>query len=418
MSPQRRLGKVLVLGTSTGSLLAVARSLGRGGIDVHLAAHQLDRVALHSRYISRAYELAGSPTDRTAWKSALIALMKREGYDLIIPGNDWWVTAVQQCRRELEPLGRLYVLSDAAFVIFFNKLKTSELARSLGIPVPREATITRPEDASNCLSTFRMPVILKPSMSYNAADPTANHQARKAYTPQEFSTQMSDMLRLGPIAVQEFFVGEGVGVELLLHEGEPLLAFQHDRLHEPLHGGGSSYRKSVAVSPQLLNAALALLSAVRYTGLAMVEFRVNRQTGTWVLLEVNARLWGSLPLAVAAGADFPLALYQLLVEGRSRVQQRYREELYCRNLTWDLSWQLQNLRANRSDDTLNIRPRLKDLLDTLAHIIAVREHMDSFTLDDPWPLLAELAQIGRACAAYAHAGAGRLLSGRLSQLEV
>lgn len=385
---------------------------------MHLAAHQLDPVARHSRYISRAYELAGPPTDSTAWKSALITLMQRESYDLIIPGNDWWVTAVQECRRELEPFGRLYILSDTAFDVFFDKLKTSELARSLGIPVPREAIIRRPEDASGCLSTFRMPVILKPPMSYNAADPTANHKVRKAYTPRELSCQVKDMLQLGPVAVQEFFVGEGVGIELLLREGEPLLAFQHDRLHEPMHGGGSSYRKSVAVSPHLLDAALALLCSVRYTGLAMVEFRVNRQTGTWVLLEVNARLWGSLPLAVAAGADFPLALYQLLVEGRSRIQQQYQEELYCRNLTWDLSWQLQNLRANRSDDTLNIRPRLKELLDTLAHIITLREHIDSFTFDDPWPMFAELAQIGRACAGYAHAGVWRLLSGSLSQLHV
>ena len=35
-------GKVLVLGTDTRAVLAVVRSLGRGGIDVHLAAESLD----------------------------------------------------------------------------------------------------------------------------------------------------------------------------------------------------------------------------------------------------------------------------------------------------------------------------------------------------------------------------------------
>ena len=47
----------------------------------------------------------------------------------------------------------------------------------------------------------------------------------------------------------------------------------------------------------------------------MFEFRVDNGSGAWALLEVNARPWGSLPLPVALGADFPYRWYRLLVEG-------------------------------------------------------------------------------------------------------
>ena len=78
-----------------------------------------------------------------------------------------------------------------------------------------------------------------------------------------------------------------------MKSGEVLLAFQHVRLHEPPRGGGSSYRMSTALTPELLDASVRLLKSVDYTGVAMVEFKVDPKTGRWALMEVNGRFWGS-----------------------------------------------------------------------------------------------------------------------------
>lgn len=43
--------KVLVLGHDTGAFLAVIRSLGRGGVEVHVAWHDRQGPASRSRYI-------------------------------------------------------------------------------------------------------------------------------------------------------------------------------------------------------------------------------------------------------------------------------------------------------------------------------------------------------------------------------
>ncbi len=49
----------------------------------------------------------------------------------------------------------------------------------------------------------------------------------------------------------------------------------------------------------------ALMAALRWTGVAMVEFKHDPATGRSWLMEINGRFWGSIQLAIAAGVDFP-----------------------------------------------------------------------------------------------------------------
>jgi predicted ATP-grasp superfamily ATP-dependent carboligase len=157
------------------------------------------------------------------------------------------------------------------------------------VPVPRETLVTRPEEGACVAAKFALPLVLKPRASFDARNPSAKQMVRKAYTWEDFDRSLGEMLARGPVVVQEHLLGAGVGVELLVHAGAPLMAFQHMRVHEPLEGGGSSYRQSVVVEPQLLDAARRILRPLAYTGVAMVEFKINSQTGEWALMEVNGR---------------------------------------------------------------------------------------------------------------------------------
>jgi protein-tyrosine-phosphatase len=207
------------------------------------------------------------------------------------------------------------------------------------------------------------------------------------------------MLRDGPVLVQAYFPGRGVGVELLAKDGVTLAAFQHERIHEPPSGGGSSYRRSVPLDPHLLGAAEKIVGALGYTGLIMVEFRVNEETGDWILVETNGRVWGSLPLAINAGVDFPRYLYEMLVEGRSDFSQSYRSGIYCRNITLDIGWLKSNFTADRRDPTQQVLP-LRQILSELGNIWKFSERTDTFALDDPLPLLAELRGLAKRGVGY------------------
>ena len=48
-----------------------------------------------------------------------------------------------------------------------------------------------------------------------------------------------------------------------------------------------------------------ILDELKWEGVAMVEFKKDNSTGMYNLMEINAKFWGSLDLALVCGADFP-----------------------------------------------------------------------------------------------------------------
>jgi protein-tyrosine-phosphatase/predicted ATP-grasp superfamily ATP-dependent carboligase len=387
--------KALVLGYDSLSFLSVIRSLGRAGIEVHVAWHRPDNAAIRSRYIALAHDIPAFRTDDDLWKTRMIELVAREKFDLVIPCHDSSIAPLQQHRADLEPHGRFYLISDEAHGILSDKLKTNELARSLGIHVPREVVLSNLAELEQAITGFDYPVVLKPRGSFNPDDPASRHEVHKVYGQNELRKAFHSLADARPLALQENVLGRGVGVELLMKSGEVLLAFQHVRLHEPPRGGGSSYRMSTALTPELLDASVRLLKSVDYTGVAMVEFKADPKTNRWALMEVNARFWGSLPLAIAAGADFPLALFQMLVENRTDFQKNYRVGVCCRNWEADAEWLIANFRADRTDPTLTTRPITGVIAETVKNIALLRERSDTLTLDDPKPALHELTKLIR-----------------------
>jgi hypothetical protein len=57
------------------------------------------------------------------------------------------------------------------------------------------------------------------------------------------------------------------------------------------------------MDPQLLEHAERILEALKWHGVAMVEFKRDTRDGVPKLLEINGRFWGSLQLAVDSGVD-------------------------------------------------------------------------------------------------------------------
>jgi predicted ATP-grasp superfamily ATP-dependent carboligase len=75
--------------------------------------------------------------------------------------------------------------------------------------------------------------------------------------------------------------------------------------------------ESALVDPVAKAHATALLRAMGWRGVAMVEFKQNLSDGSLRLMEINGRFWGSLQLAIDAGVDFP-ALAVDVALGRKR----------------------------------------------------------------------------------------------------
>jgi protein-tyrosine-phosphatase/predicted ATP-grasp superfamily ATP-dependent carboligase len=398
---------VLVLGCDERSGLTVIRSLGRAGIAVDVG-WLTRRFASKSRYVRNVFDLPDPNDGSGNWLDALKDLLINYKYDLVLPCDDRAIIPVQQNKTELSKYSCLYALADDAFLATFNKYQTTLVARQCGIQLPRWVLINSPEEISTAGAGLTFPVVLKPISSFDLEQAVERREVRTIGHLDDLEPALKKMLDDGPVQVQAFFRGKGVGVELLAKDGQVLVAFQHERVHEPLTGGGSSYRRSVPLDPRLLSAAKALVTSLRYTGVLMAEFRVNPETNDWILIETNGRFWGSLPLAVVSGVDFPLYLYQMLTNGRTEFPTDYKIGVYSRNLWLDLQWFKKNLKADRSDRTLQVVP-LSHIWVELRTVLTFSDHIDTFAIDDPEPFFAELGALAGLAIGTASTRVARLI---------
>jgi len=384
--------KVLVLGSDTRSFLSVIRSLGRRGLDVHVAWHSDESPAARSRYIRVKHQLPTPWDSPNTWKAPFCELLQIEGFDLVIPCNDPSLIPLQDHRDEVERFARIACLNDSAYAVAFDKQESIRLAESLGISVADSRLICDSQDAGEAVETFGFPLILKPLKSYTADRLGQRNNVYRVENRTQMDKRVRELSARGPILAQEFFAGIGAGVEFLAYEGRLLATFQHVRLHEPESGGGSSHRKSETINPELLEATEELVAALEYTGVGMVEFRIDPASGRWIFIEINGRFWGSLPLAIASGADFPSYLYDCAVHGRHEFPQSYRVGIRCRNLMKDVAWYRE-----RFVGVLRRRRGLwrfgRDVVSDLLGLVLLRERSDTFVLDDLRPGFAEMQQL-------------------------
>lgn len=386
-------GKVLVLGQDTRSFLSVVRSLGRHGLEVHIAWCPPDAPAARSRYIARRHDVAWPSHCGQGWRRELTELLGRERFDLVVPTNDPAIIPLQRDRERFGRLARLALPNERTFQIAFDKIKTHELAASLGVPVPHGVVVRELDQLDGALEAFAYPIIIKPQASYLEQDLHERGYVRRAWTREEARAAATRLLARGDVLIQENVNGVGHGYELLAHRGEIVMRFEHERVHEPPGGGWSSYRRSVRVHPEFEAAAARLIEDLGHTGVAMVEFKHDPSSGRWVLIEINARFWGSLPLALAAGADFPVALWELLLHDRRPACGTYRVGVHARNLRSDLKWMWLNARADRDDPALSTRSLLA-VAGEAANVARGRERSDTFVSDDRAPAWAELRLLG------------------------
>lgn len=384
--PPRR---ALVLGDDIGIFLAVARSLGRQGIEVHVAPSDLAAPGLASAYVDAVHILPPYHEDAAVWLAALRRLIAEHDYQLILPCSDAGL-AILDRHAESIARPRLALPNPAALVAFTDKAKTRALAASLGVPIAAGGLIGPADTAAALAERHGFPFVLKPRASYRLGDRQTKRSARIVH---DFAA-LEQALAAGRdgLLAEAFFRGEGVGVSVLARDGAILLAWQHRRLRAASETGASTVRVGERPDARLLADVEALALATKLDGVAMFEFRVDRASGTHILLEVNARFWGSLPLALAGGADFPAALWAMLAGEGSEPRPCAEEAITRRSMTGEYDRLSCAIESPRSASA-----RLASLA-AMLHLFATLpfgRRFDSWAADDRAPFVAERRQLVR-----------------------
>lgn len=292
---------VLVTDTRYRASLAAVQSLGRAGYPVAALHTQGDGgapAAFASKYVKKRVALPCSAKDAD-YPGLLAQVCDSLGEEcgaapVVFPVGAATLAQLAEHREALEGHARFLVSPPAVLEAANDKRRVGELARSLGVPAPKEY----PCPGGALPEAF--PVVVKPRCGEKFGL-HAEERYRKAYNPAGFRAAWEAMARYDPQpVVQELLTGEAVGVSLVMDEkSRPVSALCHRRVREyPTQGGPSSCCESVW-DGDLVEHAVKLLRGLGFVGLAMVEFKGGK------LLEINPRVWGSFPLTYKCGA--PLA---------------------------------------------------------------------------------------------------------------
>ena len=384
-------GKALVIGDDTRSFLAIVRSLGRAGVTIHAAPANFRSPALRSRYIAAIHDLPPWMEDGAEWLAAVTELLSVQRYDLVIPCNETALLPLQRHRAALCHLARLAIPHDRAIAVLFDKLETRELAERVGVRVAAGRLLSPHDTAEALLAEFGSPLVLKPRRSYSLEQLAARGKV-EVIKEQARLGRLLGTLDPDETIVESYFSGQGVGISVLAAGGRVLQAFEHHRVREI--AGESFYRCSAPLSPDLVWACEAIVAGSDYTGVAMFEFK-KKPSGEWIFLEVNARPWGSMPLPVALGVDFPYRWYRLLTAAEEGPAVPYRTGVYGRNLLPDLHVCLRQAEARRLGSVATAWLIARWAAE-MSRILIGKEVHDVLVHDDARPGLIELYDIALA----------------------
>ena len=385
-------GRVLVLGDSELTSLAIVRSLGRLGLEVHLAPFEGSPVTRHSRYVAHRHLLGHPLADEAGFVDALRRLLAATPFDLVVPTSDKSLVPLMAYRDEIARVSRFVAPDDVGFRVTNRKDETIALAAACGLRVPKTVRVENAAEAASITLPFPFPVVLKPIVSHIAGR-TERLKVRVAHSMDELEQRLPEMAAASPVLVQEFCPGTGLGVSVLARNGDVTAAFQHERVHEPPTGGAGSYRRSAPLSKELLEGVQRFCREIGWNGPAMFEFK-QHEGGDPVLMEVNGRFWGSLALAIHAGVDFPRLMYESMVLDKTTRVFEYRVPFYVRHTVRDVWWLYANARASSARRDL-IRVPMSQLAREALNLPAGRERFDLESFSDPVPAFFGWLDMGR-----------------------
>jgi len=385
---------VLVTDGNERAALAVTRALGQQGIRVIVGAETRKSLAGASRYCAGRWQYPPPLSEPSQFISSLVEAVTRFEITAIMPVTDATLQVLAGLRDRFRPSVTGAIPPLESYDLVSDKYRLMKLAQELGIPIPKTVFVSDGTVAAVLDQVRAYPVVVKPGRSLLRVDErwikTSVHYVSDV-------EELTDLYRRtpylrSPSLIQERIEGEGQGIFGLFDQGRPCALFAHRRIREkPPAGGVSVLRESIELPKPMVDAAVTVLERVKWHGVAMVEFKVDRHSKVPRLMEINGRFWGSLQLAIDAGLNFPYLLYQIMNGVPVAVPNNgYHIGTKSRWLLGDLDHLL--LRLTKSNLELHLDPNPPSRGRCLAEFCKLFQHdlhYEVESLSDPGPALAE-----------------------------
>ncbi|MGH2786860.1 MAG: hypothetical protein ACRDJV_02990 [Actinomycetota bacterium] len=329
------------------STLAAARALAHAGYAPVVTVSGSNSLAAASRYCARAVTVP--PAGEPGYAEAVGVELASDDYVCVLPSSDAALLALGF------DVGHL-----------LDKSRLLQHARRVGIPVPAQTRFELWEELVASADDLDYPLIVKPVvMGPSVVVAQGPEDLRRAGMPFE-----------GPVLAQEWLGPPLTSAAGVVWEGR-LVASVHQRYLRtwPPAAGGACAAVSVERDVATDAAVTELLGG--FSGLFHAQFAAGR------LIDLNPRLYGSLPLAVKAGVNVPAIYCDLVLGRRTEAPKHGRPGVYYRSLEGELRWAAHHLFGRGRSPLRAVRALVPHR--RVAHAVE--------SLTDPGPMLARLRHV-------------------------
>ena len=300
---------VLVFQVHSVAAVGVVRSLGRAGYPIHAASPDPNAIGLHSRYATRSVVTPPySHPEFLQWlrhyiATNSIAAIEPSGIlQLFRPYFDEFLPYLPIARDQQS------VYSCLTKYDVFRRLMdgTGDSRVSKNLPDTLLVKSTTTIDQTR-LANLRYPIFLKVDSVYSVTGKPSDVVPAKNFN--DAWSHIDDLLmHYNRITIQEFVPGQGAAVAFVIWPDQIRAEFMNLCLHEVPHRGGFCSLRASWYHPEVLEDARLKIAHLGWRGVAMLEYRFDRDTGKFYFIELNARFWAALHVALYSRADLPRLL--------------------------------------------------------------------------------------------------------------
>lgn len=360
-------------------VLAGVRALRAAGWEAWLALTGPGTYSGRSRAVAGRIAVPDPALDAAAYVDAIAAACTELGPAAVLPGTENGLVALAGARL---PDGVANGAPAAELVDrVTDKAAVEAAAAAAGLGVPETTRLTR-AGLDEAAPTLAYPAVVKSVRTKVRGEGGLRHgSVRRVDSTAELLAAAAD-LPGDELLVQPFLPGRLEAVSGVAWEGR-LVTAVHQAAHRicPPDCGLSAFAETVPRDGELEAAIGRLIGELGWSGLFQAQFM--RDGARAALIDFNPRMYGSLALAVSAGANLPALWVELLLGREPQPMAQYRVGARYRAEEKDARVLAAELRRGRLGAALAaLRPR-RDV----THA--------AFSLRDPLPLLTSLAKARR-----------------------
>lgn len=373
---------VIILGDHVQGL-GMIRCFGKMNIPVYLVNDKNLCIGRFSRYLTGFFR---SPdfSDQNELKSFLMDIGIHNNFNnyLLMPTNDIAVSVISRNKSTLSEIYTISTPDSEVIDLIYNKRLTFDLAIKHDVPIPDTLFPDSIEKMNDILSDAKYPMLIKGSIGHIFYSITGT----KAYIVNSdkdvlnFYSKYDGLIKPSNTIIQEVIDGptENVYSFCSFFKNNSVFSWwsgKKVRAHPMLYGT-ATLAESVEV-PQLLEYGTNLLNAMDYYGISEIEFKLDPKDGKFKLLEMNARTWLWISLAIKCGVNLPYVLYSDVINDEIVSINKFKEKVKWIHIYTDIATVIQEMISRRMS-----------MSDYISSIKGEKE-LAVFSLDDPLPFVAE-----------------------------